>query len=82
MNRHKHYANTKITRIYAVCTRPIDNIVLCLESLLIACAKASLHLAIRRKVPSMKINRSYTPDAIGQYTAVQNNIAAPVPSPG
>ena len=48
-------------KIYTACTCPIDNTVLCLENLLIACVKASFHLAVKCSVPGTNTISSYAP---------------------
>ena len=57
-NRSRQATRAKVLEIHAVCTCPIANIVLCLECLLLTCAKAGLALASRQTVPSMKPNES------------------------
>ena len=55
------HASIAAIRLYTACTCPIDNTVLCLENLLIACVKASFHLAVKRSVPGVKTISSYAP---------------------
>ena len=57
----RSHASIAAIRFYTACTCPIDNTVLCLENLLIACVKASFYLAVKRSVPDMRTISSYAP---------------------
>ena len=57
----RSHANIAAIRFYTACTCPIDNTVLCLENLLIACVKASFYLAVKRSVPDMQTISRYIP---------------------
>ena len=89
-DRRKKHARDILIKAYAKCTCPIENTVLYLENLLMAYASTSLRLALRHKVRSLwnlvpHAFHTYNPkqaDATSRLSAVQNNIAVPVPSPG